>query len=240
MQANKIFLYEVDNKTYEAHIFFKRVRNINYRFKDGKFVISCRRLTPMSMIKSGLDKFARTLIKKSSKKAPIGEDYIYILGEKVTLSFPGEYKFMDESFSYKNIEEFRKKIKKIFLKYLTYRTEYYAEEMNAPKYQVKIRDMKTRYGSNNRVKKTITYGFMLIHHPLCVRFQLHANPLLPFPIEMICFQAAPYTTLPVLRTSEMMDPLICLPASISSGVKAKISIGMDVTPIDFLTASVLS
>jgi len=168
MQANKIFLYEVDNKTYEAHIFFKRVRNINYRFKDDKFVISCRRLTPMSMIKSGLDKFARTLIKRSSKKAPIGEDYIYILGEKVTLSFPGEYTFMSESFSYKNIEEFRKKIKKIFLKYLTYRTEYYAEEMGAPKYLVKIRDMKTRYGSNNRVKKTITYGFMLIHHPLDV------------------------------------------------------------------------
>ena len=82
MQANKIFLYEVDNKTYEAHIFFKRVRNINYRFKDDKFVISCRRLTPMSMIKSGLDKFAKTLIKRSSKKAPIGEDYIYLFGEK--------------------------------------------------------------------------------------------------------------------------------------------------------------
>ena len=166
MLVNKSFNYVVDNKSYQVNVTYKRVRNINYRFKDNQFYVSCSRLTLMSSIKSGLDKFARHLIKSSVKKVPVGEDYIYILGNKIYLCFPGTCTFMNESFDYKTMDEFKKKIKKIFLKYLTSRTEYWAKEMKAPKYLVKIRDMKSRYGSNNRAKKSITYAFMLIHHPL--------------------------------------------------------------------------
>ena len=110
MQANKTFLYEVDNKTYEVQISYKPVKNINYRFRDGAFVVSCRRLTLMSTIKSGLDRFARTLIKRSAKKAPIGDDYIYLLGSKVHLTFPGEFTFLNASYSFKDMNDFLKQI----------------------------------------------------------------------------------------------------------------------------------
>ena len=156
MLANKTFEYQVDDKIYQVEVIYKRIRNIHYRFKDDRFIVSCPRLVSLKTIKSGLDKFASKLIKRTVKKPPIGEDYIYIFGEKYYLSFPGEFTFLEETFTYKNMDDFHKKIKKLFLKYLTYKNEYYREEMNAPKYLVKIRDMKSRYGSNNRKSKTIT------------------------------------------------------------------------------------
>ena len=36
--------------------------------------------------------------------------------------------------------------------------------MNAPLYQVKVRDMRSRYGTNNRAKKTITYAMNLLYY----------------------------------------------------------------------------
>ena len=164
MLASKTFDYQFDDITYEVIVIYKHIRNIHYRFKDNHFEVTCSRWVSLKTIKSGLDKYASKLIKRTVKKPPIGEDYIYIFGEKHYLSFPGEFTFLNETFTYKNMDDFHKKIKKLFLKYLTYKNEYYREEMNAPKYQVKIRDMKSRYGSNNRKSKTITYAFMLIHH----------------------------------------------------------------------------
>lgn len=164
MLASKTFDYQVDDKIYQVEVIYKAIRNIHYRFEDDHFVVSCSRWVSLKTIKSGLDKYAKKLIVRTVKNPPIGEDYIYLFGEKYDLSFPGSFTFLNETFSYENKEQFLKKIKKIFLKYLTYRTTYYAEEMNAPKYLVKLRDMKTRYGTNNRKAKTITYAFMLIHH----------------------------------------------------------------------------
>ena len=81
---------------------------------------------------------------------------------------------------------------------------------------------------------------LLVHHPLCAKFPQRADPLPPFPGEILCLQATPYTTLPVLRASDMMERRFPFAASTSSGVKARISIGIEVTPIALLTASVLS
>ena len=53
---------------------------------------------------------------------------------------------------------------KLFLKYLTTQTEKWAKEMNAPIYQVKVREMRSRYGKNNRAKKTITYSMTLLYY----------------------------------------------------------------------------
>ena len=38
--------------------------------------------------------------------------------------------------------------------------------MNAPHFQVKVRQMKSRYGSNNRSNKTITYSLVLLHYSI--------------------------------------------------------------------------
>ena len=161
---NKSFIYLLNNQEYTVNITYKRIRNIHYRYKDGAFEISCHRLTPMSMIKSGLDKFAEKLIKTSAKEQGEGEDYIYLFGQRMALTFPGQIVVHDELIAFDNREQLHKKLRKLFLKYLTTQTEKWAKEMNAPIYQVKVREMRSRYGTNNRAKKTITYSMTLLYY----------------------------------------------------------------------------
>ena len=161
---NKSFIYLLNNQEYTVNITYKRIRNIHYRYKDGAFEVSCHRLTPMSMIKSGLDKFAEKLIKRSAKEQGEGEDYIYLFGQRVPLAFPGSVILQDELITFDNKEQLHKKLRKYFLKYVTIQTEKWVKEMNAPLYQVKVRDMRSRYGTNNRAKKTITYAMNLLYY----------------------------------------------------------------------------
>ena len=161
---NKSFIYLLNGQEYTVNITYKRIRNIHYRYKDGAFEISCHRLTPMSLIKSGLDKFAPKLIKRNAKEQGEDEDYIYLFGQRVALSFPGSIVVKDELITFDNREQLHKKLRKAFLSYVTIQTEKWAKVMNAPLYQVKVREMRSRYGTNNRAKKTITYSMTLLYY----------------------------------------------------------------------------
>ena len=160
-----IMTYELDGQVYEVEIIYKRIRNIHFRFDNGKFIISCPKRTPERMIKSGLDKYARKLRDRSPKTQALGDDFIYLFGQKVMVSFPGEIMLDAETkIHFKDINDLLKKCRQYFLNYVTSRTNFYAERMNAPHYLVKVRQMKSRYGSNNRHAKTITYSLTLIHY----------------------------------------------------------------------------
>ena len=161
---DKSFVYLYNNQEYLVNITYKRIKSITYRFRDGAFFVSCHRLTSMNKIKSGLDRFAGKLIKRNAKEQGEGEDYIYIFGQRIPLTFPGSLILNDELIVFDNREQLHKKLRKEFLKYLTERTTYYASLMKAPNYQVKLREMRSRYGSNNKSKKTITYAMMLIYY----------------------------------------------------------------------------
>ena len=160
----KTFLYQVDDKTYPVIITYKRIRNIHYRFNGEYFLISCPRLVSMSMIKSGLDKYAKKLIKRSVKLSAIGEDYIYIFGQKYDISYPGSLAIDEVILSFKNENELQRKLKKFFLDFVSKRTLFYERAMTCHHYLVKVRQMKSRYGSNNKAKKTITYSLVLLHY----------------------------------------------------------------------------
>lgn len=160
------FIYKVGDKEYPVRIINKRIKNIHYRFIDGSFVISCSAFTPKYVIVKGLDKFGASLIKRSVKENPAeGEDYIYLYGVKVPIKESGEINFSNgEKIVYKSKNDLKKKIKEQFLKIITNRTKYYANLMDLPLYSVKVRDMKTRYGSNSRQSKTIHYSLILVHY----------------------------------------------------------------------------
>ena len=161
----KSFIYQVDGKDYPVNVVTKRVRNINYRFKDGAFYVSCPWLTSNSSIKSGLDRFAKRLIKGAEKPLPETAEFIYIFGDKYGLTFPGEIILLDdEKITFKSPEELHKKLRKYFSKYVTDETNKIAEIMSAPKYQVKVRKMVSRYGTNSRHTKSITYSLVLLHY----------------------------------------------------------------------------
>ena len=161
---NKEFLYQVDDKEYVVAITYKRIKNIHYRFDGEKFLVSANRLTPMRLIKSGLDKYAKKLIKRCVKVNSETDEYIYILGKKIELTYPGFLALESELISYKDNKQLHSKLKKWFLDYVTKRTAFFEQVMNAPHYLVKVRQMKSRYGSNNRQSKVITYSMVLIHY----------------------------------------------------------------------------
>ena len=163
----KEFIYFVDDKPYQVEIIYKRMKNIYFRFNGEIFKVTCPYRTTITAIKSGLDKYAKKIISRNVKFNAESDDHIYIFGNKIILSYPGEINFSDGSvISYKDNDDLHKKLKKWFLNVLKRRTEYYAKLMHAPIYLVKLRKMKSRYGSNNRNTKTITYSLTLIHYSL--------------------------------------------------------------------------
>ena len=157
--------YIIDDQAYEVIITYKRIRNIHFRYENGVFLVSCPRITRMSTIKSGLDKYARKLRDRNPKSQAFGSDYVYLFGHKIPVTYPGSIALKDgTNLAFKDKDDLLKKMRKVFLEYMKSRTEWFASQMNCPKYEVKVRAMKSRYGSNNRSKKTITYSLTLIHY----------------------------------------------------------------------------
>ena len=143
---------------------YKRIRNIHFRFDGESFLVSAPRLVSLKQIKSGLDKYAKKLIKRSVKMNAETSEYIYILGKKIETNYPGYLALESDLISYKDNKQLHTKLRKWFLNYLTNRTEFFEKVMGAPHYLVKLRQMKSRYGSNNKSTKTITYSLVLIHY----------------------------------------------------------------------------
>lgn len=158
-------LYNIDGQDYEVIVVYKRIRNIHFRFVNGAFLVSCPRRTSEKMIKSGLDRFGKKLLKRSVKEQAFGDGYIYLFGKKVLVSYPGSIQYDSETIiKFKNQDDLLKKFRKVFLNYVTSRTLFYEDRMKCPHYSVKVRQMKSRYGSNNRHSETITYSLTLLHY----------------------------------------------------------------------------
>ena len=158
------FFYKVNDKEYEVVVIHKRIKNIHYRFKDDKFVVSCPTFTLKSTITRGLDKFGAKLIKVSVKETPIKEDGLYLFGNFHKVNYPGKMSIDGVEISFKDSEQLLKKLKPIFLNYVTGRVRYYEKQMNLPLYKVRVQNMKTRYGSNSKKTKTLNFALSLIHY----------------------------------------------------------------------------
>lgn len=85
--------------------------------------------------------------------AAVGDDYIYIFGHKYDISYPGSIIVDEAVLSFKDENELQRKLKRFFLNYVSNRTVFYEREMACPHYLVTVRQMKSRYGSNNKPKR---------------------------------------------------------------------------------------
>mgnify|MGYP003310831801 CR=1 FL=1 len=167
----KEFIYIINNQEYKVFVITKRMRYIRYRFRDGAFLVSCPYFVTQKEIKKGLDKFALSLIEKDKKdhlNPPMGEDYIYILGEKYHISPSGSLSFNNGlTIKYKSIDDLYKKLKPYLLDIVVKRVRYYEAKMGISKpYNVKVRDMSSRYGSNVKSSYTVTFALLLVHYSI--------------------------------------------------------------------------
>ena len=165
MTKSTTYLY--NDKIYEVEITYKRSHRIAYHFRNNKIIIYCPYLTTLKTIKAGLDKFAHKLIDENVIAQGWGDNYVYLLGNRIPIEETGQIMFSDGSaLKYKNKEDLEKKLKKWFLVLCTNRTRYYESVMKTYPNTVRVRKMTSRYGSNAMYNKSITYSTMIMHFSL--------------------------------------------------------------------------
>ena len=156
----------LDGIEYKVEINYKLTRILKLRFINDKFIVSSPFYVKENAIKEFILKNGTSLIKKVKFNLPSGDNFIYLFGEKISLSFPGCIKFSNgEEISFLNKEELNKKLLTFFKKVMENRTSFYENIMKIKdKYKIKVKNMNTRYGSNSMKTHTICYNFILIHY----------------------------------------------------------------------------
>lgn len=167
----KEFTYIHKGKEYRLVVTRKRMKSVRYTYKDGVFKVSVPIFfVTQKQIEEGLDKYADKLLALDVRTKASDDNYIYILGKQVPLQENGEIKFNDgTSIVYKNREDLNKKLLKWFLVLVEKRHRYYENIMGIKKpYKVRIRKVRTRYGSNSYQTHSITYSSILMHYTVDV------------------------------------------------------------------------
>ena len=114
------------------------------------------------MALNSLKKYAHRLIKEP--KVNLEKHTIEFFGQKI-YSPTNIFQFFGKPFLINSEEEFYKKTKPIFLKYLEYRVKDLSLTMNVPiSYKVRVQNMKTRLGSNSRATNTLNFAMKLVHY----------------------------------------------------------------------------
>ena len=158
----KSFSYDLNDVSYQVIITYKRIKRIIYRYRDNIFYVSAPFFVTKYQIKQGLDKYGLKLIKRTkTTDVDTPKDKIYLFGVEVKINQDGGViNFTDGStLKYLDYEDLIDKIKQIYLEVMTSRTRYYENLMRVnPPYKVKIKKMRSRYGSNSAQTHSIQYA----------------------------------------------------------------------------------
>lgn len=162
-------LVQLGDYEIEVLIEKKNNKNVYFRFKeDGKLHVTCNRFVSESAIKKMIKENEKSLIKMyiQSEKKNETNNHFYYLGEPYTKVFDETIKkvYMEDSFIYaKNEKQFDKWYKEECMKIFTERVNRCLEMFkDIPRFQLKVRMMKTRWGVNNVTKKIITLNSELL------------------------------------------------------------------------------
>lgn len=148
----KIITYEVDNVTYEVEVTYKKIRRLYLSFKDDKFVFHVPYFTSEKTLLKMLEKYAKRLLKRASYEKPWGNNYVYVFGEK---------EYLKEGYDQEAIKE---ELKESLYKYCLRRLREIEVLMNIDRhYTLKIKDVKSKFGSNSRATHTIVIALNMVH-----------------------------------------------------------------------------
>ncbi len=163
----------LDNKLFEVEIIRKPNKNIYMRFKNqNTIMVSCNRLVSEKEIEKLLIKNKESLLKMYEKKAKeeMNDAFFWYLGKAYTRVFDGISKevFFEQDCviakDEKTLEKFYiKECVRVFESEVNRIVPYFK---NIPRFSLKIRKMKTRWGVNNITKRTITLNSELLKKDL--------------------------------------------------------------------------
>jgi predicted metal-dependent hydrolase len=156
------------NHEVEVIIDKKRIKNIYFRINDeGNIYITCPILTSnltinrlLSKNVKSLERMYKSYLNKSNKKQKVmylGKEMDYIEYNKVMIN--------DGIIYGPSVDKINEYLEKHSLSLFEERMQLYINEFsNIPKFRLRIRKMKTRWGVNNFKSKTITLNTELIHY----------------------------------------------------------------------------
>ena len=154
--------------TVDIEIIYKNNKNIYFRFKDNTLVVTCNRFVSNKYILDLISKNEDSLYKMCihSNKEVNNDKYFNYLGKKYTIVYDNVSKipdFNDDMVMVKDsktLDKFYKmECERIFTKEIYRIAEYFKD---IPKFSLKIRKMKTRWGVNNVTKRIITLNSELL------------------------------------------------------------------------------
>lgn len=133
------------------------MKNLTFRLsRDGESLrVSCPYSTSEAYLKEKITFYFPRLLKKVQHTPEIEGDSMYLFGER----------FEVKGFSSWSEDKRKKYLKSLLLPYLQQSVAYYSSLMKVKeKYEVKVRDMKSRYGVNSKMSESLTFALSLVHY----------------------------------------------------------------------------
>lgn len=145
----------------------KKIKNIYFRIDDDlNILVTCPRFVSDREIDKLLNENIKSLEKmyKRAVDHTIKEEKIYYLGEKLEYIYYKKVMF-DKGVAYgPSIDAVNEYLEKHSLDFFQKRMDIYVKEFdNLPKFRLRVRKMKTRWGVCNKGSMTVTLNTLLIH-----------------------------------------------------------------------------
>lgn len=166
MKKELDFVFPYGNTSYPVHVTYKKMRRVVFRVKDGTIHISSPiRLAHIRLLGHLSDMMPR--LEPMLKREPPQNDHeLYLLGEKKSIVYSAKaFLITEQEVCAKDEASLTRNLRKWGTGYLTQRVRYYEALMGITKpYDVRLRVMDTRYGSNSRATHRLTFALKLIHY----------------------------------------------------------------------------
>jgi predicted metal-dependent hydrolase len=155
--VQETWLLKYEGKDYPCVVSYKRMRNIRFHFaKDGRtFCVSAPYGIARKSLQDSIDRFFPRLLKKMAYEPPVNGDEVFLFGQKQTVV------------GFSQLDEKAQGIflKKKLLDFLTPAVQEYEARMGVEKpYQVRVRNMASRYGVNSQRTHRLTFTTSLVHY----------------------------------------------------------------------------
>lgn len=159
------YIFKIDDADFEIEVKrSKDFRHIVAHSRSGIIYVSAPYTAKIEDIKKLVESYGSKNLDIILKRNPFKSDGVYLFGEFVKAN-EGFIKIFDRFFIFKDRKIFYKNVSKYFLDYITSRVRYYENIMGVKEpYNVKIKNVKTIYGSNSMMTKSITFDIKLIHY----------------------------------------------------------------------------
>ena len=157
----------IDGINYEVVIEKKRIKNIYFRVKeDMKIYVTCPYLISNKEINNLLNKninSLRRMIKQQTNRSKSLDKVMY-LGKEIDYIYYKKCMIDGNKIYAPSIEDANEYLEKNSLKHFEERMSLYINEFdNLPKFRLRIRKMKSRWGVCNKGSMTVTLNTLLIH-----------------------------------------------------------------------------